>query len=136
MIFATLLLTVTPLAGCSNLVPLSGTVVFSDDGTPIPYGAVCFTDGKNVSRGTIEEDGTFVMGYVGMNDGIPPGNYTVYFFGVEPAVTADDTMDTVSRRKPLIDPKYGSAATSGLQVEVTGKTKKIEFKLDRYKPKK
>ena len=121
------------LAGCSSgTVPLSGKVVFSDDGAPVPIGTVCFSDGKSASRGTIKEDGTFVMGFVRMEDGIPPGRYTVYFIGVELPDPAKDqaSMDNTS---PLIDRKYTKPDTSGLEVEITAATKTMEFKLDRFK---
>ena len=121
------------LAGCSSeTVQLSGKVVFSDDGAPVPIGTVCFTDGTVASRGTILEDGTFTMGYVRMEDGIPPGRYKVYFIGVELPDPAKDqaAMDNTS---PLIDRKYTRSDTSGLEVEITADTKTMEFKLDRFR---
>ena len=149
MMFAVLALAIIPLVGCSKMVPLKGTVVFSDDGSPVPNGTICFTDGKQVARGTIKPDGSFEMGFVGMNDGMPPGQYTVYFFGVTPPNSGSgDTVEAVNamgdkvpvgvmgKRTPLIDPKYDSPTSSGLQAEVTAKTKTLEFKVDRFNPKK
>jgi hypothetical protein len=150
IIFAALLLTVMPLAGCSKMVPLKGTVVFSDDGTPVSNGTICFTDGKNVSRGTINADGSFEMGFVGMKDGIPPGQYTVYFFGVESPSSESGGGETMTmnvmgnmspvnvmgKRTPWIDPRYDSPTSSDLRAEVTDKTKTMEFKVDRFDPKK
>jgi len=147
LILIVLSLALIPLAGCSQNVPLTGTVVFSDDGTPLTSGAVIFTDGKNSSRGTINPDGSFEMGFIGMKDGIPPGTYKVYFFGVEaPAdgqietrmVTdhAGNTMEVAAmgRRAHLIDPKYYSPDTSELEAEVTGQTRVMNFTVDRYQP--
>ena len=130
ILFVALSLIVIPFVGCSNgQVSLHGKVVFSDDGTPVPTGAICFTDGTNVSRGTINVDGTFVMGVTKLDDGIPPGHYAVYFVGVEVPIP-DNEMDT----KPLIDRKYTHPDTSGLEADVTATTKTIEFQLDRFKP--
>ena len=130
ILFAALSLVAIPFVGCGNgQVPLHGKIVFSDDGAPVPTGVICFTDGTSVSRGTINADGSFVMGVTKMDDGIPPGHYTVYFVGVEVPIP-DDEMNT----QPLIDRKYASPDTSGLQVEVSAATKTMEFKLDRFGP--
>ena len=127
MIFTAALLVVIQLIGCSGQVPLSGRVVFSDDDSPVPTGTICFTDGITASRGTINADGTFVLGSTKMDDGISPGHYTVYFVGVE-VPNPENAMAT----KPLIDRKYASPDTSGLGVEVTSATKTMEFKLNRF----
>ena len=151
MVVIALSLIVVSLAGCSKLVPLSGTVVLSDDGAPVPNGVICFTDGKNMARGNINADGSFEMGFVGMKDGLPPGQYKVYFFGVEPSSSGPNdsevkmVMDAMGNMVPvtamgkrthLIDPKYNSPDTSGLQFEITAKTKTMSIKVDRYDPKK
>jgi len=151
MIVAALLLAVVPLAGCSKNVPLKGTVVFSDDGSPLTEGVICFTDGKNMARGDINPDGSFEMGFVGMKDGLPPGQYKVYFWGVgmsgamssSPPPDGPMEMDAMGNLRPvqtmgtrtyLIDPKYNDADTSGLEYEITGKTRTLEIKIDRYSP--
>jgi len=144
LIIFVVLLAMMPLIGCSGNVSLRGTVVL-DDGTPVTTGAICFTDGTNMARGTINPDGTFEMGSVGMRDGLPPGTYTVYFFGIQvpgPAntITTVDAMGNVveievmGSRPPLIDPRYERPETSGLQVEVTRQTRTMDFTLDRYRP--
>ena len=146
--FVGLSLFIILLAGCSKNVTLKGTVVFSDDNTPVTGGVIIFTDGKHASRGTINADGTFEMGFVGTTDGIPPGTYSVYFWGVV-SESSGETMTAINphtgekmeipsmgTHTPLIDPKYDKPETSGLQVEVTRQTKAREFKVDRYKPNK
>lgn len=114
--------------GCGKNVPLRGKVVFSDDGSPITKGAICFTDGQNLSRGTIRPDGTFEMGSVGMTDGLPPGEYTVYFFDVSENAGEESKMGS---RRSMIDPKYDSPKTSALTVTVDASTKTLDFQLDR-----
>ncbi|MGL4942626.1 MAG: hypothetical protein ACRC46_05490 [Thermoguttaceae bacterium] len=132
--------------GCNNRVPLEGKVVFSDDGSPITSGTICFTDGKQMARGTINPDGTFTMGFLGAADGMPPGRYTVYFFDVsgdnpsgkptEAATTPFGTpvpegTPSMTSRRSLIDPKYNRADTSGLTADVSATTKRLDFKVDR-----
>ena len=153
IIVAVLLLAVVPFAGCSKNVPLKGTVVFSDDGSPITDGVICFTDGKNTARGNIEADGSFEMGFVGMRDGLPPGQYKVYFWGVgmsggiSGSTPADGPMEMdamgnlrpvqgMTMRTHVIDPKYNDADTSGLAYEITSKTRTLEIRVDRFDPRK
>ena len=59
-------------AGCSNHVPLRGTVTFSDDGAPLPNGMVIFEAGAFSAVGPIKPDGTYRVGSLKENDGIPP----------------------------------------------------------------
>ena len=143
MILVVISLTLILISGCGKMVPLKGTVVFSDDGSPITQGAICFTDGKNMARGTINEDGSFEVGFVGMKDGMPPGTYTIYFFGVGSADSGEtrtiiDAMgnrvevSVMGQRVPLIDPKYERPETSGLQAEITKNIKTMDIKVDRF----
>ena len=111
------------LSGCGDgNYRLSGKVTFSDDGSPVPNGAIFFTDGKSRSQGGIQSDGTYVVGTLAKTDGIPPGEYKVYFAGVS-------TEDNVS----LIDSKYHSADASGLTFTADGKKKTFDIQLDRAK---
>ena len=130
VLLLTCLMVLPWIAGCGKNVSLRGKVVFSDDGSPITSGTICFTDGKNLARGTIQPDGTFTMGSVGMSDGLLPGEYTVYFFDVAEA-PADSSPNVMTSRRSLIDPKYNSQNTSDLRVTVDASTRTMEFKVDR-----
>jgi len=152
MIVAILSLMVILLVGCSRNVPLKGTVVFSDDGSPVTDGVICFTDGRHTARGNINSDGSFEMGFVGMRDGLPPGHYKVYFWGVgmsggmNSGPTPDDVpmeMDAMGNLRPVqvmavrthvIDPKYNDPDTSGLEFEITSRTRTLEIQVDRFVP--
>ena len=121
--------------GCgSGNLAVSGKVVFSDDKAPAPNGVICFDSGTISSRGTIQSDGTFKMGSLKEADGLPPGNYKVFFVDVQEqtgvikgaAGDADEPIYT-----SLIDIKYLSPETSGLTTEVTSTTKELSFELDR-----
>ena len=123
------------LSGCGGKNQrLSGKVTFSDDGTPVPHGAIFFTDGQFMSQGVIKSDGTYVVGTKEKTDGIPPGTYKVYFAGVELEESVT-TPDGFSDRKytPLISSKYGDPETSGLIFTADGSTKTFDVQLDRAK---
>ncbi|MCL2117883.1 MAG: hypothetical protein FWH27_05585 [Planctomycetaceae bacterium] len=121
--------------GCSSgNVGLKGTVVFTDDKTPVPNGIICFDSGTINARGTIKSDGTFVMGSLKETDGLPPGDYRVFFIDVQEQ-TGERTGAPGDASEPvytsLIDSKYLSPDRSGLTANVTKDTKTLSFELDR-----
>lgn len=118
------------LAGCgSGQVPLSGKVTFSDDGSPLGVGTICFEKDAFCARGRLQPDGTFTVGLHGKTDGLPPGTYQVYIAGANREVTPEVF-------EPLIDERLQDVSTSDLTVEVTSSTKKFDITVDRYKKKK
>ena len=122
------------LPGCSDKLPLSGTVTYSDDGTPVTAGAVFFETPTYSSQAAIKSDGTFIVGSTGLADGIPKGTYGVCIRGAENIVTVKGPGGIqTERRTALIDPKYQSLETSGLTFTVDGKSKKFDIKVDRAK---
>ena len=129
-----LLFSLLVLAGCGDKVPLKGKVVFSDDGSPLTAGRICLTTDTYFSRGEIKPDGTFVVGSEKATDGLPPGTYRVYIAGAEKLIGEDEMGKEVT--ESIIDPKYASAETSGIVVDVTPSTKSIEIIVDRFDPKK
>jgi hypothetical protein len=76
IIFVTLFVTVACI-GCGKQLGLSGKVVFSDDGSPVTFGTVCFATSSFQAKGEIKPDGTFTMDSYDAADGLPPGNYKV-----------------------------------------------------------
>jgi hypothetical protein len=123
--------------GCGNKLPLSGTVTFSDDGSPVTRGAIFFQSDKVLAQGDIQEDGTYTVGTDKKNDGLPRGTYQVTITGTEKLtlvpikrpggmVGGETAVET-----PSVDKRYGDAATSGLSFTVDGKTKKFDIKVDR-----
>ena len=118
--------------GCSDMQPLSGTVTFSDDGSPVTAGAIFFETPTFSAQGTIRSDGTYVVGSMAKADGIPKGTYSVTVRGAEEITTTERSDGTTTeRRRALIDPKYQNSETSGLTFTVDGKTKKFDFQVDR-----
>lgn len=121
------------LVGCgSGKVPLGGKVTFSDTGEPLTKGTVAFLKGGEISRGTIQSDGTYTIGTERETDGLPPGNYQVYISGSEKTISID--AEKGNDYEPQIAPKYENPDTSGLTVEVDAKTKTFNIEVERVAP--
>jgi len=111
-----------PVAGCgSSIHPVRGTVHFPD-GSPLSYGRVVIEsdDGKTGSWGITHEDGTFEMGTLTPNDGVPAGTYRVYLTNTTTPPPAD--LSVAFTPKPLVHAKYASKDTSGIVFEVPKQT--------------
>ena len=115
--------------GCGNgRQQLKGKVTF-EDGSPVPCGTICFLQGNHESRGTIQSDGSYVVGTLSTNDGIPPGEYQVYVTNVveERGMDSSGMPIVVS----IIDEKYTSPTKSGITYK-TGKSP-FDVKVERAK---
>ena len=121
--------------GCEGgKVGLKGKIVFSDDGSPLPIGTVCFESDNYLSRGHLKPDGTFAVGSLKQTDGFPSGTYRVYVTGATKVVGQDQEGNDLY--EPLINEKFFSGKTSGLTIDVTPSTQYFEVVVDRYQPKK
>ena len=118
-----ILLVLLFVAGCNKQVGMTGTVVFSDDGSPLPFGNVVLSTPTFQSRGELNKEGQFTMGSLGTNDGLPPGTYRV-------AIVAGEMLGD-SGSYSLVDPKYSNPDTSGLEITVTKAVKDYEIKVER-----
>jgi hypothetical protein len=139
-LFPLIILGITMLIGCSNHVPLRGKVTYSDDGTPLEAGMVCFVSPNGfLSRGDIKNDGMYIVGTNKSNDGLPPGDYSVYIIqteqNIQQPMRGSDGQDTfVDVTVERIDRKYASPRTSGITATVDRTTKTFDFQVERYKP--
>ena len=117
------------VVGCGGNCALKGKVVFSDDKTPLTQGEVCFVTDKNIARGAINEDGSYVVSSVSKNDGLPRGTYRVYLTDTEinEKVPGRPAFNLI----PRIDTKYGSPDTSELIVEVK-RSMTYDIEVDRF----
>lgn len=100
---------VLSLAGCSDLQPVTGKVVY-DDGIPVQGGSVTFNSkdkGLNAS-GEISPDGTFTLAFNGTK-GAPPGQYKVVVVG----------KDTGYGNPPAVDDVFGDPVNTPLTQEIT-----------------
>ena len=113
--------------GCSNHVQLSGTVTFSDDGTPLEVGRIVLESDTLHARGDIGAGGRFTMSTSKPGDGLPPGMYRVYISGASLLEIRGETVLEI----PLIAAKYANAETSGLEVNVDRNTRTFDIKVDR-----
>jgi len=128
-----LLLLLVLVIGCGpNHQKLTGTVTFSDDGSPLTVGVVVMQSEKGDARGTIDANGNFVMGFTSEKDGIPKG--------VTYKVTIVNAVEEMGRSRsgtpamgPLIDLKYMDPNTSGFTFTSDGKTKTMDLKVDRFR---
>lgn len=118
---------VAGLAGCGKSyakpVAVSGKVTLK--GKPLKDGVINFApvDGENAvfGRGVIE-DGAYVAGSLGEDDGLIPGEYNV-FFDVNPE---GDKTPGVSP----IPAKYMSPAASGFKKLIDAETDSLDFNLE------
>ena len=136
-----LLLVIVFIAGCGDPT-VTGKVTFPD-GTPLTKGQVMFQKEGFVASGNLRPDGTYSAGKLKDGDGLPPGRYQVFITGVStfgdspakpPSAVSQGGQPPMNTSKPifLVDPKYTAPNTSGLTVEVNGKT---EFNIKVEPPK-
>ena len=111
--------------GCGDP-KVTGKVTFTD-GTPLTLGQVMFYSDKCTASADIRKDGYYSAGTLKDGDGIPPGKYQVYIAGanklVEPPPNMGNKISPVfPMPQSLLDSKYNSPVTSGLEVDVKGRT--------------
>ena len=119
--------------GDANRVNVKGTVTFSDDGSPLTRGMVCFDNDKIMARGTVKPDGSYAIGVEKDGRGIPPGDYKVSIFFAQEEIPGGAPY--TPSYKPLIDEKYASRDTSGIGIVVDSSTTRFDIKVDRPKAK-
>ncbi|MDR2762479.1 MAG: carboxypeptidase-like regulatory domain-containing protein [Planctomycetaceae bacterium] len=122
-------------SGCGEKVSVTGRVTFSDDGSPVSSGSICFVSGNWMARGEIDENGYYKAGTISKNDGLPKGTYSVYIGGARKQtgtvktlmIDNNDPSKTIEKDEPiyeeLIDPKFCDPVMSGLTIEVNGSTR-------------
>ncbi|MDR2757196.1 MAG: carboxypeptidase-like regulatory domain-containing protein [Planctomycetaceae bacterium] len=135
-IFALLFVCVCAI-GCGNNQRLSGKVTFSEDGSPLTVGVVCFENTKtgSLGRGTINTNGTYVVGFESDKNGIPKGTYKVFITNAMQEKGLDQKTG-MPITEPLIDPKYSNANTSGVTFNADGKTKTLNITVEHPPAKK
>ncbi len=119
--------------GDANRVNVRGTVTFSDDGSPLKRGVVCFDNEKVMARGTLKPDGSYTIGVERDGRGIPPGSYKVSILFAEEELPGG--VPYAPRTKQLIDEKYASRSTSGIEIVVDPATTRFDMKVDRPRAK-
>ena len=100
-------------SGCgSGNVPLTGTVTFSDDGSPLTVGTVSFEGSRVRASGALDAKGKYIVGTEKERDGIPPGTYKIALIGAGRTEGAMQVMDPRGQMTsgmalfvPAVDPK-------------------------------
>ncbi len=131
-------------AGCEDgSTRLAGGTI-SVDGKPVDSGLVVFypVDGGRQGSGKINPDGSFVISYLKMGDGVPPGEYVVTILSdkterKKKSETGNDAEDDAflasSRDVKLIHVvpvKYNNRETTPLRVNVEDDGEVQDFKFD------
>ena len=136
--FCSLLVGLVCCVGCSSNVPMSGTVTFSDDGSPVPAGTVCFVNDAVYARGQLDQNGRYTLGFKKQGDGVPRGVYGVCVTGAQKELGMSDEPGSVKGSKgghmmyeELVAPKFHSRTASGITCTVDGSTNTFDFKVDR-----
>ncbi len=124
------LLALLPLSACDSMQQMGGTVTFSDDGTPLTVGSVCFESETHAAYGNLQKDGTYVMGSLKQNDGLPLGTYQVYITGTTQD-TGEKDRSGMAITKSLIAKKFTDKRLTDLTVTVDGTSRRFDFQVDR-----
>ena len=113
--------------GCSSAGLYSVTGKVTDEaGQPIEGltgSEVSFEGGSSSSVGEIKADGSFTLYTNKPGDGVPPGDYKVYF--------PRRRIDSEREAPQSIAAKFEKPETSNLEVKVEPKSNRFEFKVTR-----
>lgn len=130
------------VAGCSGgkepTYPARGTIAFSD-GKPLTTGWVSFRSldsGKNVTaRGPIQSDGSFELTTFFPADGAVEGRHQALVAAV-PFQNEREVPINTRPPPPLVDQRFSSFQTSGLEFVVSNEPEKNWFEIQVTPPKK
>jgi len=124
--------------GCDNrepTYPVSGKVVYKDDGAPAGAGvSVVFESTKEPyqrAAGVIGSDGTFVLSTDRPDNGAIQGEHRVC---ISPMAADGSGSNLTPQLSKKIDPKYFEFRTSGLKRDIKRNTKN-EFVIEVERPK-
>jgi hypothetical protein len=135
-------------SGCGSdrpeIVPVTGTVVWEDDGTPVANASVMFTPAEGrPSTGTTDEQGQFTLKSYDGQPGAIAGTHTVTVRRVETTglkaekpegeeYALSGEIDPRTYREKLTTPrKYADPKTSGISIQVEPGMDPVSIKLKR-----
>jgi hypothetical protein len=132
ILLVALLFGLVAVSGCGDgrTYPVQGKVVYLEDGSPFPGGLIVF-DPVDESmprvgpRGEIQPDGSFRISTYRDEDGAPEGTYRVLIVPPPP---------TGSRTRPdrrVIDPRYSTFESSGLECKVRREKNEVTFSVEK-----
>lgn len=123
-------LSIIVLAGCGSdrvpTYPVSGKVLF-EDGSPVKYGTIeAESQYGTTAVGTIQEDGSFVLGTYASDDGAAEGPNNVI---VMQLISADMIQRHQKDHGAPIDPVFASYDTSPLKIEVKPAENQVQIEV-------
>jgi hypothetical protein len=133
-----ILIALLSLASCSRrepTYPVSGKVIYKDDGSPACSGvSVLFESTKEPyarAMGPIKDDGSFVLSTDRPQNGAMKGEHRVC---IQPMSTDGSGMNLAAQLSKKVDPKYFELRTAGITVDIkpTGKNE-IAIEVERPK---
>ncbi len=123
-------------AGCSDdrpkAYPAQGRVLFAD-GTPVKLGTVELLSEKHglTASGKINEDGSFVLGTYGTDDGACEGPHKAI---ISQLLIFDGMVRHSTDHGSPVDPLFGSYNSSPLRVEIRRSTQnRLELQVEKAK---
>ncbi len=133
------------LVGCGGRAQVSGKVTFEGDGTPLTRGNVkALSDDGVAVKGTIKEDGTYLLYELKPGDGIPSGKkYKVWLANTTEKVPStqkvlDDRIGEMVPAPPtivqLVDSTYITPNSTPLELDVPKGTASISHDIVVKKP--
>ena len=107
-------------AGCrpDGRVTVEGTVRYRD-GAPVARGVVRFEGQTRSGHAAIRPDGRYVISGGGAGPGLLPGRYAIVVDNTAEPPVWDERRNAYVHGKPLVDPRYASPSTSGLECTVS-----------------
>jgi len=108
------------IGGCGNSPRVQGTITY-ENGELLKEGLVVFESSTGTFFGDVRSNGTYSMGSTRNGQGIPPGEYKVYFQSAQEEIGRDE--DNRPLYKDLLDSKFYSPNSSGLNCTVKGNTR-------------
>jgi hypothetical protein len=131
LVFAAVLLSALGCGSGRRTYPVDGKIEFADGGPAkeLAGGSVEFDliDGKTTARGAITKEGTFRLTTYQPDDGALPGRHRVL---IKPPVL---THDAKGPPTDIMDRRYQTFQTSGLEATVDEKSNDITLKIERAK---
>jgi hypothetical protein len=97
---------------------ITGSVSYDEDGSPMGFGQIAFSNNTSEFIGEIQPDGTYKTGGIKEVDGIPDGIYKVYFKQTEEVIPPDFVKKIPPKEIPRIAAEFTSVNSTPLTFEV------------------
>ncbi|MDR0611468.1 MAG: hypothetical protein LBG58_15275 [Planctomycetaceae bacterium] len=125
------------LCGCGNGIKISGTVTYEEDGLPVERGFINFSGATGSFSGIIK-NGKYVTGGEKAVQGIPAGQYKVWFSGVQKGEHIIDTKTGIPESSiimPLIADEFCAENKTPISFEVKPDGQKtFDVQVKKYEP--